>query len=57
MPHLAALRYRLSGSFDAANRGPYVVGPIQYASDPSSQATLSPQRRVTAFAGLEYVIQ
>jgi outer membrane receptor protein involved in Fe transport len=56
-PVLDALRYRLSGSYDTAGRGPYVVGPNQYATDASSRAELSPQRRFTAFAGLEYDIQ
>jgi outer membrane receptor for ferrienterochelin and colicins len=57
VPHLAALSYRVSTTFDAASRGPYVVGPNQYASDASTRAELSPQRRLSAFAGLEYVIQ
>jgi hypothetical protein len=51
------LRYRFSCSYDTASRGPYVVGPTQYAADATSQATLSPQRRLTAFLGLEYVFE
>lgn len=53
-PGLAHLRYRLSGTYDAAARGPYVVGPNQYASDSETRAALSPQRRLSAFMGLEY---
>ena len=57
VPGLPALSYRMSTTFDAASRGPYVVGPNQYASDASIQAELSPQRRLSGFAGLEYVVQ
>jgi outer membrane receptor protein involved in Fe transport len=57
VPHLKTVRYRVSGDYDAASRGPYVVGPTQYAYDATSQATLSPQRRLTAFAGLEYALE
>jgi outer membrane receptor for ferrienterochelin and colicins len=56
-PGLHGLRYRFSCSYDTASRGPYVVGPTQYAADATSRATLSPQRRLTAFLGLEYVIE
>jgi outer membrane receptor for ferrienterochelin and colicins len=54
VPGVRGLRYRLSSMFDAASRGAYVVGPTQYAADADSQATLSPQRRASAFLGLEY---
>lgn len=57
VPSFTSLRYRLSTSYDAASRGPYVVGPTQYAVDTDSQATLSPQRRLSAFLGLEYAVQ
>lgn len=57
LPGVAALSYRLSGTYDTASRGPYVVGPTQYAADATSQATLSPQRRLSAFLGLEYAMQ
>ena len=56
VPAAKGLRYRLSTTFDAASRGPYVVGPTQYATNPDSQATLSPQRRLSAFLGLEYAV-
>jgi hypothetical protein len=56
-PGLAALRYRLSVNYDAAARGPYVVGPNQYAVDASTQPSLSPQRRLSGFAGLEYTFE
>ena len=57
VPALEALRYRLSGTFGTATQGSYVVGPNQYASDETTQAALSPQRRVSGFLGLEYVIE
>lgn len=55
VPSVDALSYRLSTSYRTAPVGPYVIGPYQYAADESTVATLSPQRRVTAFAGLEYL--
>lgn len=57
VPGVNGLRYRLSSMFDTASRGAYVVGPTQYAADGASQATLSPQRRASAFLGLEYAVQ
>ncbi len=57
MPGVKGLQYRLSTMYDSASRGPYVVGPTQYATDANSQPTLSPQRRLSAFLGLEYAIQ
>jgi len=57
VPHPRGLRYRLSGTYGAAAHGPYVVGPNQYATDSSTLAILSPQRRLSAFLGLEYVIR
>jgi hypothetical protein len=56
-PAPKGLRYRLSATYDAAAHGPYVVGPNLYASDASTAAALSPQRRLSAFLGLEYVIR
>lgn len=56
VPGVRGLRYRVSSMFDTASRGAYVVGPTQYAADASSQATLSPQRRASAFLGLEYAV-
>jgi hypothetical protein len=57
VPGVRGLRYRVSSMFDTASRGAYVVGPTQYAADASSQATLSPQRRASAFLGMEYAVQ
>lgn len=57
VPGLAALSYRLSVNYDGAARGPYVVGPNQYAVDATTQPALSPQRRLSGFAGLEYTFQ
>lgn len=55
-PKLERLLYRVSTTFDAASTGAYVVGPTQYADDETSRATLSPNRRLTGFVGLEYII-
>jgi outer membrane receptor for ferrienterochelin and colicins len=57
VPQPRGLRYRLSGTYEAAAHGPYVVGPYLYAVDASTQAALSPQRRLSAFLGFEYVIR
>jgi outer membrane receptor for ferrienterochelin and colicins len=57
VPSLTALRYRVSSTFGSASRGAYVVGPTQYAYDETTQATLSPQRRLSGFAGLEYILE
>jgi hypothetical protein len=57
VPHPRGLRYRLSGTYGGAGHGPYVVGPNLYAIDASTVAALSPQRRASAFFGLEYVIR
>jgi outer membrane receptor protein involved in Fe transport len=57
VPAVKGLQYRLSTMYDLASRGPYVVGPTQYAIDAQSQPTLSPQRRLSAFLGLEYAVQ
>jgi outer membrane receptor for ferrienterochelin and colicins len=57
VPALEALRYRLSGTFGTASQGPYVVAPNQYAWDETTRAVLSPQRRLSGFLGLEYVIE
>ena len=57
VPHPKGLRYRLSGTYAGAAHGPYVVGPNLYANDASSVPALSPQRRLSAFLGLEYVIR
>jgi outer membrane receptor protein involved in Fe transport len=57
VPHLSALRYRLGGTVGTAGQGPYVTAPNQYAYDETTQAVLSPQRRLSAFAGLEYVLE
>lgn len=57
VPGVSALRYRLSGTYATAAVGPYVVGVNQYAYDETTIAALSPMRRMTAFVGLEYVIE
>lgn len=57
VPGLTALRYRASSTLGTASQGPYVIGPNQYAYDDTSRATLSPQRRLSGFLGLEYVLE
>jgi outer membrane receptor protein involved in Fe transport len=57
LPYPQGLSYRASATFESAGHGPYVVGPTQYASDATSVPALSPQRRASAFLGLEYVIR
>jgi outer membrane receptor for ferrienterochelin and colicins len=55
-PSVPHLRYRLSATYATATRGPYVIGPNQYAADETSRAELSPIRRLHGFLGLQYVI-
>jgi outer membrane receptor for ferrienterochelin and colicins len=57
IPALEGIRYRVGGTYATASTGPYVIGPLQYAADETTVAALSPQRRFTAFLGLEYVIE
>jgi outer membrane receptor protein involved in Fe transport len=57
LPYPKGFSYRASATFDGAAHGPYVVGPTQYASDATSIAALSPQRRASGFLGLEYVLR
>ena len=57
LPYPKGLSYRASATFDSAAHGPYVVGPTQYASDATSIAALSPQRRASGFLGLQYVLR
>ncbi len=57
IPALQGIRYRLGGTYATAGTGPYVIGPLQYAADETTVAALSPQRRLTAFARPEYVIE
>jgi len=57
IPGVAALRYRLSGTYGSAAAGPYVVGVNQYAEDETTVAALQPLRRMSGFVGLEYVIE
>lgn len=56
VPSFTSLRYRLSATYATAASTPYVTGPNQYASDETTVAALAPQRRLTAFLGLEYVL-
>jgi outer membrane receptor for ferrienterochelin and colicins len=55
VPSVPGLSYRVSATYATQGRGPYVVGPTQYAYDATSRAALSPFSRLNAFAGLEYV--
>jgi outer membrane receptor for ferrienterochelin and colicins len=54
VPALNGLSYRASATYATAGRGPYVVGPNQYAADETTRAELSPKPRLGGFVALEY---
>jgi outer membrane receptor for ferrienterochelin and colicins len=57
VPQLNRLLYRVSATYAASSSGAYVIGPTQYAEDSDARAALSPQRRLSGFVGLEYVLE
>ncbi|MCC6216075.1 MAG: TonB-dependent receptor [Polyangiaceae bacterium] len=56
VPGVRGLAYQAGVTYALAKRGPYVVGPAQYAFDETSVAELNPLNRLWGFAGLEYAV-
>jgi outer membrane receptor protein involved in Fe transport len=54
VPESEGLHYRLSVNYVTAGEAPYVIGPLQYASDASTVASLQPINRLSGFVGLQY---
>lgn len=57
LPWLVGLSYRLSANVAFGDKGPYVVGPIQFATPEHPQAELSPVDRLRVALGLQYDLQ
>ena len=57
LPGVEQLSYRLTLNWASAKRGPYVIGPYQYAEDAATRAELSPVRRLYGYFGLQYVVR
>jgi len=51
---IPGLRYRIGIAYSFARFSAYVIGPSQYALDPSSVARLAPVDRLHGFVGLQY---
>ncbi len=54
VPAVPGLRFRTGIAYSFARYSPYVIGPSQYALEPSSVARLQPVDRLHGFVGLQY---